>query len=147
MDTFFIFGAKYLYLLPILILIWKIYSSENKTRVLIFTFSSLALTLILGKLSSLFINNPRPFVVGNFRPLIEHAPDNGFPSDHMLLVAAIAAIVTYLDRRLGLLLWLLAIIVGLSRIFVGVHHLLDILGSILIALISTYTIYSLFRHK
>jgi undecaprenyl-diphosphatase len=72
-------------------------------------------------------------VVGNFTPLIPHAPNNGFPSDHTLLVSAIAAICSFYSRRVGVILWVIALYVGISRVYVGVHHPVDIVGSAVIA--------------
>ena len=53
------------------------------------------IALILGHL----YYNPRPFVVGNFTPLISHSVDNGFPSDHVLLASAIASILYFFSKK------------------------------------------------
>jgi undecaprenyl-diphosphatase len=148
MDTFFIFGAKYLYIASLLVGLISFIKFPQKRKLMIFGAISLALTFIVAKILNQFINNPRPFVVGNFVPLIPHAPDNGFPSDHMLLVSAIPAIIIYYSRKYAVLLWIIAIIVGLSRIYVGVHHPLDIEASTAIAIIMTgISHYLLKKHK
>lgn len=85
--------------------------------------------------------DPRPFVEGQFEPLIKHVADNGFPSDHTLLLAAIASVITFYDKRYATILWVITLVVGLSRVYAGVHHLLDIAGAILIALVSTSLVY------
>src|ERR1017187_827769 len=43
------------------------------------------LSLLLGH----FIHDPRPFVADGQVPLIPHEPNNGFPSHHALLAAAV----------------------------------------------------------
>ncbi|WP_419188808.1 phosphatase PAP2 family protein [Enhydrobacter aerosaccus] len=63
-----------------------------------------------------------------------HTPDNGFPSDHTLLLSALAALASCWNGRLSLLLWFIALLVGAARVYVGLHHPVDILGSILIAI-------------
>lgn len=137
MDTLFIFGAQYLIFLSIIIAAWFFYKFPEKRKLAIFGFAALALTYIVAKIGSHFYYDPRPFVSGNFAPLVPHAADNGFPSDHMLLLSAIPAVIIYYSRRYAIALWIIAIIVGVSRIYVGVHHLIDIIGSVAIAIICT----------
>ncbi len=148
MDTFFIFCAKYLVIVPILIFLFFLFVSlKDRLRFLTFSFISLGLTLILGKILSHFYFNPRPFVVGHFTPLINHAADNGFPSDHMLLVAGLASIITFKNSKVGVLMWILALLIGASRIYVGVHSFVDIFGSLFIALVSTYLVFVVLKNK
>jgi undecaprenyl-diphosphatase len=84
--------------------------------------------------------------MGHFTPLITHAADNGFPSDHTLLVAALAMTLWFYDKRLSWWVWLVAILVGLARVVSGVHYLTDIIGSIVIVLIVGVA-YHFFRRK
>jgi len=90
---------------------------------------------IAAKLISRFYFDPRPFVVGNFTPLIPHTADNGFPSDHALLGAAIAFSIFHFNKKLGFLLLYLTALVGVARVMAGVHHATDIAGSVAIVLI------------
>lgn len=97
---------------------------------------ALPVAFLVGRFFSLFIDSPRPFVVENITPLIDHVADNGFPSDHTLLVATLALLVYTEHRVLGILLAVIAILVGLARILANVHHGIDVGGSIVIALIA-----------
>ena len=90
---------------------------------------------LIAKLISHFYYDPRPFVAGHFTPLIPHQADNGFPSDHTLLSAAIASIIYYFNKKLSIGLWVLTLIIGFSRVYAGIHHPVDILGSVIIAII------------
>lgn len=147
-DLFFIFSAKYLFVFPVLLagIYFLMQSRVSQKRILIFTIPSLALTYLLALLAGQAYYDARPFVVGRFVPLIPHAPDNGFPSDHALLVSAIAIIGTYLDRKLGIALWILGLIVASARVYVGVHHPIDVLGSIAISVIATSLVYLFITH-
>jgi undecaprenyl-diphosphatase len=78
------------------------------------------------------IQDPRPFMAGGFVPMIPGSADNGFPSDHTLLLGATAAVTLLASRRAGLFGLLGAILVGLARVYAGVHHLADIAGSLAI---------------
>ncbi len=147
MDALFIFGAKYLFVLSIVI--GAIYFLKapggTKKEIFIFAVFTLPLTFLLGVLANHLYINPRPFVVDNFVPLIPHAADNGFPSDHTLLVSAIAMFFSFFSRRTALWLWIIAFSVGISRVYVGVHHLTDIFGSVTIAVVSGYAVFYVHR--
>ncbi len=99
------------------------------------------LSFLFAKLSGAIINSPRPFVIQHIEPLIKASTDNGFPSDHTLLAMTIAAIIFVYNRKAGLFLVTLSLFVGLGRIFANVHHLIDILGSIVIAFLVTFISY------
>jgi undecaprenyl-diphosphatase len=148
LDTLFIFGAKYLYLVSVLIAAFIFFKGgvEEKKRMIVFGIISFGLAFVISLIAREMYFNPRPFVVGGFEPLIPHEPDNGFPSDHTLLVAAIASLFTFLHRRVSIWLWVVVLIVGISRIYTGVHHLTDVIGSALIALLAAGAAYAII-HK
>ena len=148
MDWLVIVGAKYLIALPVVILLWCLYALRGRKRreVLLLSVASLPLAYFVGFLLGHLYYNARPFVVGHFTPLIAHAADNGFPSDHTLLAATIAMIGLSISRRLGILLWILAVLIGVSRILAGVHHILDIVASMLIAIAVVSLVRFAFSH-
>lgn len=136
-SLIFIFGAKYLYLVVIIVTsIWFLTQSKLKQKeISILICICLPLIFIISLVASHLYYNPRPFVLENFKPLIPHKADNGFPSHHVLLVSAISAVIFLFSRRISLLLWILTLFVGFSRVYVGVHHIIDVIGSILISII------------
>jgi undecaprenyl-diphosphatase len=92
----------------------------------------LALVLVavaIQGLAALWVD-PRPFVVDHTTPLIAHGADNGFPSDHTALATVVAAVVFAWQRRAGVALLAVAVIVGASRVAAHVHHVPDILGGL-----------------
>jgi len=143
-NLIFIFGAKYLHLLIILIAAaWFLTQPKpRKKEILIIACICLPLVLIISRIASHLYSNPRPFVAGHFKPLIYHAADNGFPSRHALLVFFISTVVFIFSRRTGLVLWILALFVGFSRVYAGLHHPVDILGSALISIASVTSVYT-----
>jgi len=116
-------------------------SREKKMEIIVFAVITLPVIYLMAKISSLFYYNPRPFVVEQFVPLIPHADNNGFPSDHTLLSAAVASVVYFFNKKLGALLLILALLVGTSRVLAGVHHAVDIAGSIIIAFVVSFLMY------
>lgn len=147
MNLLIIFTAKYLYLVSVGIsmIYFFLASSDIKKGAIVLSLFTLPGTFIAGKILGYFIYSPRPFVVENVAPLIKHAADNGFPSDHTLLAMAVAAIISVYDRRLGMVLFILGLTVGFARILSKIHHPVDILGSIFISYVITYSFWYFLR--
>jgi undecaprenyl-diphosphatase len=103
---------------------------------------ALPLAFLSGRLLSLLVGSPRPFVVEQVTPLIDHVADNGFPSEHTLLVATVAFLIWTEHRVIGTVLAMIALLVGASRILAKVHHSIDVGGSIAIALTSVVLAYT-----
>lgn len=149
MDTIAIFGAKYLYLLIVLIaLIYFLRQPKNKQKeIFIFAIVSFPLIYLVGTLIGLLYFDPRPFVMNTITALIPHAPDNGFPSNHTLISAAFAAVIYPYNKKISWLLWAVTLAVGFSRVYVKVHHPIDVIGSITIAIIITFLCRKFFAPK
>ena len=138
LDQLIIFTAKYLFLvLPVAGFLWFIQLPiRAKKEALLLGLVTGVLALALGRLAAMFFFDPRPFVAGHFTPLMPHAPDNGFPSDHTLLSSAIAMTVFLRNRRIGALLWFLVLLVGAGRIASGLHSPIDVAGSIAFSIVA-----------
>ncbi len=135
MNLLIIFAAKYLFVVSILLtgLFFLTLPTAIKKKFALLTLSSSVLAFALAKLFGAIFNDPRPFVSNHIRPLVAHAADNGFPSDHTLLTMTIASVVFFYNRKLGIVLGIISLIVGLSRVLAGVHHPIDIIGAMAIA--------------
>ena len=97
----------------------------------------LTLAYMAAQIGGALYNDPRPFAAEHFTPLIAHGADNGFPSDHSLLAAAIVAAVALARLRWALLLLPLAVLVEWARVGAGLHHPIDVLGSDLCVAVGT----------
>ena len=149
MNSIIIFGANYLYIIVALVAViyFLLESPEKRRKIFILGIISLPIIYAIAKIVALFYYDPRPFVAGNFIPLIPHAADNGFPSDHELFTAAISSVVFTFNKKIGSLLWALSVLVGISRIAAGIHSLTDIVGAIVIAIAVTWVVYILIGKK
>lgn len=149
MDTLFIFGANHLFLVALFLATGYFLTlpRQDKKRMVIVGCITLPLTYLVAVVVRHLHYDPRPFVAENFTPLIEHAADNGFPSDHTLLLAAVAAVFYPFARRKSYVLWAIALLVGISRVYVGVHHSTDIIASIGIAILVLAIVYPLLKKK
>ncbi len=138
MDSIVIFSAQYLYLVALAVAVIYFLTQPGAIRksMAICAVIVAPLSYLISRIAALFYYDSRPFVVGHFAPLFAHAADNGFPSDHVLLIGAAATIVWFYNRKLSAVLWAFALLIGSARIYAGVHHAVDIAGSIAIVLIS-----------
>ena len=112
---------------------WLRGNYDTKKQILkAFIFTSIA--ILISQCISHVYYHPRPFVMEVGRTLIYHAPNGSFPSDHMLIFSSIAF--SYLfsaQRKLGIILLIMAWLVAWSRVYLGVHFPLDMLGAFLLA--------------
>lgn len=94
-----------------------------------------AITLSISEILSAVLNTPRPFVMDLGRTLIEHAATGSFPSNHMSIFSGIAFAYYFSPQRaFGKVLIWIAILVAWSRVYVGVHFPIDMLGAFLLAI-------------
>ncbi len=149
MNILFIFGAKYLFIGSIILAGWYVLCQPRliQKRMILLAALSSTLSGLVALVAGHIYTNPRPFVVDHFIPLIPHVANNGFPSDHALLVGWIAAFLYPFDRRVSLALFLIALLVGVSRVYVGVHHPIDIIASFVIVAIITTGVFWVIRRS
>jgi len=140
MHAIVTFIAKYFIALSVIgiCIVWLRLNMSNKKRFIVVAVIGAILTIVLAKLASKLYYDPRPFVAGHFTPYFSHGNDNGFPSDHTLFASFLAFLSWYYSKKAGLGLLIVALLIGLSRVVAGVHHLLDILGSMVFAFVGSW---------
>ena len=107
---------------------------------------ALALVLVFIRVAAALHSDPRPFAIdGSIKPLFAHAADNGFPSDHTALAAAVALLVMMYRRLLGAVLLAASVLVGVARVAAHVHHAQDIVAALAIAVVAVATAALLWR--
>lgn len=105
---------------------------------------SLAYQLIVGGIVALVLDliaghlyyDPRPFVTHHLVPIIAHAADNGFPSDHALLTSFLCFTMFLYSKRLSLFLLVNALLVSWARVAAHIHNPRDIVGAFVISAVS-----------
>lgn len=137
MNNLIIFTAKYVvFIIPLIAFIyWLTLGKRQKVQFALYGIITLIVTFILTRIGSAAYFDPRPFADGTVTPLLPHAADNGFPSDHTALAASVAVATFLMNKKLGIILGLVAILVGASRVVAHVHSPIDIIGSIVFACI------------
>jgi undecaprenyl-diphosphatase len=69
-----------------------------------------------------------PLVYEDPRPLVGLPHSGAFPSGHAASAFAAATVIAWASRRLAVPAYLLAALVAWSRVYVGVHWPLDVIG-------------------
>ena len=94
---------------------------------------SLLLAFAASGLFGILFDTPRPFVIGLGHTVLEHRPSASFPSNHALLFFTYASVLVVFGRQaLALAVAVLGLVVGWSRIYLGIHFPLDIVGAALL---------------
>ena len=107
---------------------------------------SFLLGLALNQLILLFVQRLRPYATGVTHLLIAKSTDPSFPSDHATASAAIAfAFMLHGMRRQGLYFLAAALVVMVSRIYIGTHYASDVLGGAVTAFVAAALVRAFFR--
>ncbi len=149
MNVLTIICAKYLFVINLLLVAWvwwHITNQERRTLVLRAVIVGLV-AIVLARAGGALYNEPRPFVAHHFAPLIPHEADNGFPSDHTLLVFACFFLIVPFEKRAAGPAALVAVTVGLARVACGLHSWLDIVTSIVMGATAGYLACLIIREK
>lgn len=148
-DCLAIIMAKYL---PLFFIFWLLYlwfrGNNQRKKYALFAGYSAVVGLLINFIIAIFYFHPRPFMMNLGRLLVSHKPDTSFPSDHTTFMLSIAFMLSYFKetRKSGLVLSLLGLLGGLSRVFSGLHFPLDIAGSFIVSLFSSILVW-LFKDK
>ncbi|MFC6322859.1 phosphatase PAP2 family protein [Companilactobacillus baiquanensis] len=140
-DPIGIFLAKYSIYVLAVFLIFKWFQKRDNTQYRIYLIISILTALsseMFGKLlAGRMYYHTQPFtVLNNVHQLIPKTIGNSYPSDHTIIFFSFMIILFFCTKTWSRYNYLLiAILVSLSRVFVGVHYPSDIFFGMLIALI------------
>lgn len=137
MDALMIYSTEYLiFVTPVLMFILAKDGGVNERKAFIMSLLAIPVSILLIKIIHLIYFEPRPFITYQILPLVTEASNASFPSRHTTIMAIFAFASTYYKHQWGLLIVILMALVGVSRIYVGVHYPIDIIGGILTGLVS-----------
>ena len=132
----FHFFAEYGIILVVGSLIYLLF--RNRINALFAAMMAMIISTIVAFLIYLIWQRPRPFITyAEASKLATHTSINSFPSGHTFLSFAIATtVLLYGHKKLGILLFLISIIIAVSRVATGVHYPSDVIGGAIIGIIS-----------
>jgi len=122
-----------------LVFLLGVIKKDKKIRwVAINTALFTAINILLAYFIGITFYNDRPFVNNKVNLLYPHIEDASFPSDHATTTMSIALGLNKYNKTLSVILTILSMIVGFSRIYVGHHSPFDIIGTYIIVFITNY---------
>jgi undecaprenyl-diphosphatase len=136
-DKFMILISNRIRYVYVLILLFTAIKNRANKRIAVETGGSILLSLLLHMLIKMFFYKPRPFKKRRVGILIPSKMDSTFPSKHTLLSFAASTSVFMLHRSLGTIMYVMSLLTGLSRIWVGHHYPSDIIGSAVLGSITS----------
>ncbi|MBF6592462.1 MAG: phosphatase PAP2 family protein [Ktedonobacterales bacterium] len=138
------FGA---YLVFLIGAAWVIVAVARRRQLTLATIARILLMLVLAfaaaKVLTHLVVDPRPYILEHTQPLTPTSRDNGFPSDHVLLAAALTASLAWFARRFISLFAAATLLVMVGRLAVEAHHTIDVVGSVGIVLVATLLVSAL----
>ncbi len=96
-------------------------------------------TGLAGWVVSYIIKNifmiPRPFMINQIVPLVLES-GYSFPSSHVTVISALSVVIWKINHKLGYLFFIFTILVMFSRIIIGVHYPVDVVGGLIFGVLT-----------
>lgn len=124
-----------IYLVALVLAVAWVLGDHASRGDLLHMLTATLLGLVLAEAISHTWPQPRPFALHLGTQYLAHENDAGLPSDHAtaLWALAVAALGTHRFAVWGLPLLALGLVVGLSRVYLGVHFPFDIVAALPVA--------------
>jgi len=144
LDYLGIFCAEYLiFVMAIIVFVPLVIRIGNKKINLIKIILAEIAGYSLKTIIQLIYFRPRPFMAHEVIKLVDKSPSASFPSGHTLVAFILAFSVYFYNKKLGTYFIFLAFLVGLGRIYAGIHYPFDVVTSIFIAFFVVYLIWKI----
>jgi undecaprenyl-diphosphatase len=137
------FGLIWILLALLLIL-------KKETRYIgVLTLAALLLGIILGEgILKNIIQRPRPFTdFPSVQLLINQPSTYAFPSGHTMSSFAAAYVLSKYMNKYSLIIWIVAVTIAFSRLYLSVHYFSDIIGGIALGLICGKIVCEIYERK
>jgi len=142
LDDVGIFLAAYSqYFLGAGIVVWmlakkdKIVFWKNFKITAYFFATAIVSRFIFGEIIKRLVARPRPFEIHQVTQLIPEDLHMSFPSGHMSFFFAFSTAVYLYNKKAGIICYAASFLMGLARIYTGVHYPADILGGMALGIL------------
>lgn len=124
---------------------WRRNDRSYVRHVLVASGLSFLLGLAINQLILLVLHRIRPYDAGVTHLLIAPSGDPSFPSDHATATFAIAAsFLLHGKRKVGAAFLAAALLIAVSRVFIGTHYVSDVIGGALTGWVAAIVVRSAF---
>ena len=118
---------------------------ERNQRGVIVASAGLGITQGLVTMINSVLTRPRPFAELPTNLLFYQPTDSSFPANSTAIIFAIAVAIFLVNRRAGAVLFGLALLHSFSRIYVGIHYPLDIMGGVALGTLVALLVFGLLK--
>jgi undecaprenyl-diphosphatase len=149
LDAFAIFFAKYFSYFLIFLTLLFLFKNFKKYWPIIekATLAGIISRLGFTEIIYFFWKRPRPFMGHKVNLLINYPSNPSFPSGHAAFYFAFSTVVYSYNKKAGLLFFLASFLISFSRVFCGIHWPSDIIGGLMIGVISGFIVLRLLPQK
>ena len=146
--TFFGNGGWVFIALSVILLLFKTTRRYGLSMLLALGIGALLTNVIIKNV----VARPRPFTTEQFKPFWENAgstsvSEYSFPSGHTTsAMAAMTVLFLCLNKKWSWLFFVVALIMGLSRIYLVVHYATDVVGGLIVGAISGIGAYYIVKY-
>ncbi len=145
MNQIIFFCATYFIYISILYAVYFVFYKGDKKhliRNLILLIGGATFVWIINHFLKDIIAHPRPDLT---LALLEPNDPYSFPSGHASFMFALGFLMSYLNKRAGIIILILALATGIARVLSGVHYWYDILGGAVLAYVVSYLIFFVYK--
>ena len=124
---------------------WRRSDRDHIRHVLVASGLSFLIGLAITQVILLLVHRIRPYDAGISHLLIAPSAYPSFPSDHATATFAIAAaVLLHGMRRVGFWFLAAALLVIVSRVYIGTHYVSDVLGGALTGILAAIAVRALY---
>lgn len=123
--------------------------NRNTRYIGILTLGALFLSVLLGEgILKNVIQRPRPYTdYPSFQMLVNQSSSYSFPSGHTITSFAAAYVLSRYLKKFSPLIWVLALIIAFSRLYLFMHYPSDIIAGIIFGLLCGKIIVYLYENS
>ncbi|PIJ45876.1 undecaprenyl-diphosphate phosphatase [Tatumella sp. OPLPL6] len=127
-------------IIPLLVVGLWLWSPKNcldsRRELVLKTATALLYAIVFSFVIGVIFPHPRPFAIGLGYHWLNHAADTSFPSDHGTFIFTFSLAFLFWHRAWsGIALLAVGVLIAWSRIYLGVHWPLDMVGGLLVGMI------------
>lgn len=145
LDRLAIFFAVYSGFILLVVLAYLWFAKSASRRIVIVALITAGIARFgITSIIRFFYYHPRPFAILHVNQLI---PESGssFPSGHASFFFALSTMVYFYNHKLGWAFFVLSALMGVARVYAGVHWPLDILSGVVTGIVTAILINWVYR--